>query len=448
MHLTKACSTLASCSLALLAALLPLACSSAPGASAEKVGANHQALILDAAHGSQVPGFWFLAPFVDVDATFTFGTFAAAATPNVRIDQVDASGNVLVVNVATFTSVNGPSFRNRDGTIHGEHIRVHLQSQALDADDDDNDADTQPYDYVRWDADDARLVDGGIYRAHVFAPVLGKSRELGYADILVVHSQREARRVDSELYVPLVNGHSIRLKFRIDTTAVDGCLGVTCTALDQCHAVGKCNSATGTCSNPNLTDGTGCNDGDKCTLTDSCQVGACVGANPVSCTAGSCDPSTGACPAPPPPTCTDESGAGAFGDPPMAGQIQVTVPNPNPSDLAKLLRNDISSGYAVFFASTGARPPGVTNVEITPNFGLTVEYGPGTTYGEIISALNNWAVTNLSARANIASLMAPGDANTVPIFVFGTLTLTPCGDTSTAIENVGPGGAEPPLFPA
>ena len=76
----------------------------------------------------------------------------------------------------------------------------------------------------------------------------------------------------------------------------------TCTAASQCQDVGTCDPMTGACSNPAKSDGTSCNDGDACTQTDSCQSGACVGASPVTCTAsdqchdlGTCDPMTGAC---------------------------------------------------------------------------------------------------------------------------------------------------------
>src|SRR6185503_7848078 len=77
---------------------------------------------------------------------------------------------------------------------------------------------------------------------------------------------------------------------------------VVCTAQDQCHLAGTCNPTTGTCSNPNATDGTGCTDGNACTRTDACQQGTCRGANPVVCTAqdqchlaGTCNPTTGVC---------------------------------------------------------------------------------------------------------------------------------------------------------
>ncbi len=84
--------------------------------------------------------------------------------------------------------------------------------------------------------------------------------------------------------------------------ACNGANPVTCTALDQCHVAGTCNSATGTCSNPNIADGTTCNDSDACTQTDSCQSGACTGNNPIVCAAsdqchdvGACNPTTGVC---------------------------------------------------------------------------------------------------------------------------------------------------------
>lgn len=77
---------------------------------------------------------------------------------------------------------------------------------------------------------------------------------------------------------------------------------VVCSALDACHDVGTCNPATGVCSNPAKVDGATCDDGDRCTQTDSCIAGSCVGGSPVQCVAsdschdvGVCDPATGTC---------------------------------------------------------------------------------------------------------------------------------------------------------
>src|SRR5207245_507500 len=77
---------------------------------------------------------------------------------------------------------------------------------------------------------------------------------------------------------------------------------VVCTPLDQCHLAGACSPGTGLCSNPTKADGATCNDGNACTLTDQCSSGSCTGSNPVVCTAldqchdvGTCDTGTGIC---------------------------------------------------------------------------------------------------------------------------------------------------------
>ena len=90
-----------------------------------------------------------------------------------------------------------------------------------------------------------------------------------------------------------------------DMCMAGACTGtnpVSCMALDQCHVAGTCDSATGMCSNPNAMDGTSCADGNACTQTDACQAGTCTGGNPVTCTAldqchvaGVCDGATGMC---------------------------------------------------------------------------------------------------------------------------------------------------------
>src|SRR5829696_8551773 len=55
----------------------------------------------------------------------------------------------------------------------------------------------------------------------------------------------------------------------------DRCAGVVCQA-DQCQNPGTCDPLTGQCSAPTpKANGTGCNDGDACTQTDTCQGGVC-----------------------------------------------------------------------------------------------------------------------------------------------------------------------------
>ncbi len=93
---------------------------------------------------------------------------------------------------------------------------------------------------------------------------------------------------------------------------------ITCAASDQCHVAGTCDPSTGACSNPAASDGTTCNDGNACTQVDTCQTGACVGSNPVTCAAsdachvaGICDPTSGTCSNPPAADGTSCSGTNA-----------------------------------------------------------------------------------------------------------------------------------------
>jgi len=86
---------------------------------------------------------------------------------------------------------------------------------------------------------------------------------------------------------------------------IDYCVGITCAALDDCHEVGTCDHATGTCSNPIKTDGSGCDDADANTVGDQCTGGICAGIDHcigVTCAAlddchdiGSCDHAAGMC---------------------------------------------------------------------------------------------------------------------------------------------------------
>jgi hypothetical protein len=82
-----------------------------------------------------------------------------------------------------------------------------------------------------------------------------------------------------------------------------------------CQACTVCSATTGTCA-PSAA-GTACDDGNACTKTDTCSAGKCVGSSPVACptpdqchTLGTCDPATGTCSKPPKPdnsSCSDSS---------------------------------------------------------------------------------------------------------------------------------------------
>jgi len=95
-------------------------------------------------------------------------------------------------------------------------------------------------------------------------------------------------------------------------TTGDACNGDTCQGLavdcplDQCDQSALCDPANGGCAYVSKADGTGCDDGDPCTLIDTCQVGACQGGSPAMCPdlgpcfePGLCDSQTGMCSSPP-----------------------------------------------------------------------------------------------------------------------------------------------------
>jgi hypothetical protein len=78
-----------------------------------------------------------------------------------------------------------------------------------------------------------------------------------------------------------------------------------CPATDQCHDAGTCTASTGTCTNPIKTNGTTCEDQNACTHADTCQNGVCTGGSPTTCPVpdqchaqGTCDPTSGTCTTP------------------------------------------------------------------------------------------------------------------------------------------------------
>ncbi len=84
-----------------------------------------------------------------------------------------------------------------------------------------------------------------------------------------------------------------------------GCIGHVekpCPAMDACHVSGTCEPLTGLCDTPAASDGTACEDGNACTLVDTCLGGACAGTDPKVCADGDdctdpgpCEPFTGKC---------------------------------------------------------------------------------------------------------------------------------------------------------
>ena len=97
------------------------------------------------------------------------------------------------------------------------------------------------------------------------------------------------------------------------------CVGsstTTCAPPTACQQPGVCDPQSGACTFTPRPNGVSCSDGNACTRSDSCQAGACVGANPVVCVASdachdaeTCNPTTGQCPQVAKPegaTCNDQ----------------------------------------------------------------------------------------------------------------------------------------------
>jgi cysteine-rich repeat protein len=86
-----------------------------------------------------------------------------------------------------------------------------------------------------------------------------------------------------------------------DRCAGGGCVGATpvvCPSAGPCE-IGRCDPESGNCLLEVLADGTGCDDGDQCTVADVCGDGACLGGPPPTCddadpcTADACNATTG-----------------------------------------------------------------------------------------------------------------------------------------------------------
>ena len=120
-----------------------------------------------------------------------------------------------------------------------------------------------------------------------------------------------------------------------DTCISGACSGsaLICDIQDQCHERGQCDPQTGSCSNPPKPNGTPCVDSDLCT-NDTCWNGACTGTSEVSCApldhcheSGVCDPSTGNC-SNPTVGCSDDNNDCTVDEcDPAVGCVHVPVPD-------------------------------------------------------------------------------------------------------------------------
>lgn len=151
--------------------------------------------------GSRNPHFFWLPPLVpSPDVTGDFNPFA---NPVVTVCQLtltgtacatDLAGNAIVVARFTMTSGTG-----------SEVIRVSNDDQLY---------------IVNWHTDLSNLDPDFDYRVTV--SVDGK--DMGFADVEVGLTGNELRNINRDEFVPLVDGRTLPIKFRINAGA--GCVGV------------------------------------------------------------------------------------------------------------------------------------------------------------------------------------------------------------------------------
>lgn len=147
------------------------------------------AAISDASNGGGNPHFFFLPPIVRPAAHG--GSFDPNASPTVSICEWGES-TCIGEPVATFTTTTGSG---------SEVVRVDpVEEQYV----------------VNWHTKLFTLHDGSTYRIRV----LVQGHLLGYADVDMYQSRQEVKNIDTGEYVPVGDGGTLPIKFRIEEGAV------------------------------------------------------------------------------------------------------------------------------------------------------------------------------------------------------------------------------------
>ena len=144
--------------------------------------------ISDAAHISGTPGFYFLPPMVAAP-TFT-GTFVSGLTLEVEI--CGWTGTACDSLIATFSTNPGTGSAT---------VRVDPENEQY---------------VVNWKTSQFGLDTAKTYRIRV----LFGSTELGHADVDVVATGRERKSVNTAEFVPVINGQTLPITFRIEDGAI------------------------------------------------------------------------------------------------------------------------------------------------------------------------------------------------------------------------------------
>jgi alpha-tubulin suppressor-like RCC1 family protein len=152
--------------------------------------------IKDAVHGGGNPHFFFLPPMVpDASAEFTDAPFDGTHNPTVEICVW--SGSECGPSLELYNMEMGPG---------SETMRVDLDAEQY---------------IVNWHTEDVLsnfpLEEGEVYRIRVLVDV----GELGHADVDVVENGKELKNVDTDEFIPLKDGRTLPIKFRIEEGALE-----------------------------------------------------------------------------------------------------------------------------------------------------------------------------------------------------------------------------------
>ena len=176
----------------LVAPLAVAACAEAPTSlsSRSEAPGRPNAAISDAAHGGGTPGFYFLAPLVAQPK------FSGEFNPNYQVAVYVCSLGGSVTQAPADSCAGGTRVSPVEVNVNGQHY------------------------HANWNMDLAEFPAGQYYRIRVVEN--GSEREWAFADVYLAGTGKEFRAIDQSSYVPLLDGRTLPIKFRMETGATPG----------------------------------------------------------------------------------------------------------------------------------------------------------------------------------------------------------------------------------
>ena len=190
-----------------LAVFIFAACQDVP----TSIPVSPQFEIKDATHNGGNPHFFLLPPMVDnASASFTDVPFDGSLDVAVEICVWSTVGNACGAALELYNMESGPG---------SETVRISGESYS-----------------VNWHTDGILnnealvLEEGDVYRIRV----LVGDRELGHADVDIRSSGGALKNLDTEEFIPLVDGRTLPIRFRIEEGALDHAVLVTAGRFHTC----------------------------------------------------------------------------------------------------------------------------------------------------------------------------------------------------------------------